>query len=59
MRQALCTISWVLLTSEVCTQWAPHSSEKRRAVARSSVSSMIGTAGRSRAARSAVDPDMV
>ena len=41
------------------TQCAPHSSASRRAVGRFGVSARIGAHGRSRAARSAVAPELV
>src|SRR6266851_4578291 len=53
------TISEKLETSRVWTQCAPQSSESRRAVFRFDVNTRIGTSGRSRAARSAVAPDVV
>ena len=59
MRQALSTISEKLSTSLVSTQWVPQTTAKRRAVSRMAVRQMIGTSGRSRAARSAVEPEVV
>ena len=41
------------------TQCVPHSSDSRRAVSRTGDSAMIGTCGRSRAARRPVVPDAV
>ena len=59
MRQARSTMSSRSLASGVTTQCVPHSSDSRRAVSRIGDSAMIGTCGRSRAARRPVVPDAV
>ena len=59
MRQALSTISEKVRTSRVLTQWMPQAIARRRAVSSFEVRHRIGTSGRSRAARSAVEPEVV
>ena len=59
MRQAFSTISEKRLRSGVCTQCAPQASAKARAVDSDAVRHRIGTSGRSRATRSAVEPEVV
>src|SRR5260370_14344906 len=59
IRTAFCTMSPKLFTSLVCTQCAPHKTASRRAVPRFEVRTRTGDAGRSRAARRAVAPDVV
>src|ERR1051326_7680434 len=59
VRTAFCTMSVKLVMSARCTQCAPHSNARRRAVLRFGVNARIGDAGRSRAARKAVAPELV
>ena len=56
---ATSTISCSSATSRTGTGCTPHTRASRRAVSRKGVSARIGTAGRSRAARSAEKPDEV
>src|ERR1700674_5809953 len=58
-RTAFCTMSLKFLMSARWTQCAPHKRARRRAVARFGVRARIGAAGRSRAARNAVAPELV
>src|SRR6185312_1048787 len=59
MPQALPTISLKLEMSSVSTQCTPQPRASRRAVAICEVRHRIGTSGRWRATRSAVDPEVV
>ena len=59
MRLALPTISSKLETSRVWTAWTPHSRPSRRAVVSDALIASIGTGGRSRAIRRAVEPELV
>ena len=59
VRFDLATISSNEVTSRVWTAWVPHSSPSRRAVSICGVRTRIGTDGRSRAIRRAVDPELV
>ena len=59
MLQARSTISEKRCRSGIWTQCAPQASDNARAVDSDAVSARIGTSGRSRATRSAVDPDVV
>ena len=56
MVQACETMSENFATSSVRTAWTPRTSTSRRAVSTLGVNPMIGTPGRSRAARSVVEP---
>ena len=47
------------VTSRVWTAWTPHNRPSRRAVVSDAVIAITGTAGRSRAMRRAVDPELV
>src|ERR1700680_1985916 len=58
-RTAFCTMSLKFLMSARWTQWAPHKSARRRAGPMCGVTAGIGAAGRSRAARIAVAPELV
>ena len=58
-RTALTTASLKRSTGPETTQCSPQTKDSRRAVASIGVSAMIGTAGRSRAALSAVVPEWV
>ena len=58
-RVAETTASLKRSTSSVIAQWRPQTNARRRAVPRNGVSAMIGTVGRSRAAKRAVVPEWV
>ena len=59
IRLPFSTISSKLWTSREWTGWTPHSSPIRRAVVSDGLIASSGTAGRSRAMRRAVEPELV
>src|SRR3954471_8080210 len=56
---AFSTISLTVVTSGVCTECTPHTNARLRAVVRLGVMLRMGGAGRSRAARRLVEPEVV